>query len=121
MAVAVLQDHHMLGKRIVLSTLRSAGYDPLDYERMEPDELVERVVEDRVEVIMISTLMLASALKVRVVRDGLAGRGCRARIVVGGAPFRLDTELGRRVGADEAGMRGTDAVAILRRLTGGVR
>jgi len=63
-AIAVLHDYHMLGKRIVYSILRTSGFHLIDYGRLDVDELVERVITDQVTVILISTLMLPSALKV---------------------------------------------------------
>ena len=37
MAIAVLEDYHMLGKRIVASFLRSSGYHLMDYGRVTVD------------------------------------------------------------------------------------
>jgi methanogenic corrinoid protein MtbC1 len=58
--------------------------------------------------------MLPSALEVKAVRATLARRGHRVRIAVGGAPFLLDPELWREVGADAFGRSASDAVAIVR-------
>jgi methanogenic corrinoid protein MtbC1 len=38
--------------------------------------------------------------------------GTRARVIVGGAPFRIDRELREIVGADGTGMNAADAVKI---------
>jgi len=112
-AIAVLHDHHLLGKRIVYSILRASGYELFDYGRMEVGELVERVLADRIEVLLISVLMLPSAIKVREVRAGLDARGARVKIAVGGAPFLFDPELWREVGADAMGETAADAVRIV--------
>lgn len=114
-AIAVLSDYHMLGKRIVLSTLRTSGLDVLDYGRMEVDELVERVRADDVKILLISTLMLPAALKVKTVRKKLDAAGSRIRIAVGGAPFLFDRQLWQEVGADAMGRNASEAVAIVRR------
>lgn len=116
-AIVVLDDYHLLGKRIVLSVLRASGIPVLDYGRMQVEPLVDRVASDGVDHLLISVLMLPSALAVKAVRAALARRGCRVRIAVGGAPFLLDPELWREVGADAAGRSAADAVAIVRRWT----
>lgn len=113
-AVVVLDDYHLLGKRIVLSILRASGIAILDYGRMEVGPLVERAVADRLEILLVSALMLPSALEVKPLRAALARRGHRVRIAVGGAPFVLDPELWREVGADAAGRSAADAVVIVR-------
>ncbi len=114
-AIAVLSDYHTLGKRIVHAVMRASGFETLDYGRMEPDELAERVLADGVKILMISVLMLPSALKVKEVRSLLDAKGARVRIVVGGAPFLFDPALWREVGADAMGRNAADAVAIVRR------
>ena len=118
MAIAVLNDYHMLGKRIVLSVMRACGFDILDYGRMEVDELVERVLADNVKFLFVSVLMLPSALKVKAVREELDRRSGQVRIAVGGAPFLFDTELWREVGADAMGRTAADAVTIAERWRG---
>ena len=115
MAIVVLCDYHTLGKRIVLSVLRASGFEVLDYGHMEARELVERVLTDDVKVLLISVLMLPSALKVKEVCAALAARGRPVRVAVGGAPFLFDPELWREVGADAMGRTAADAVTIVQR------
>jgi methanogenic corrinoid protein MtbC1 len=119
LAIAVLSDYHTLGKRIVLSVMRASGFDILDYGRMDVDELVDRVLADDVKILLISVLMLPSALKIKALRAALDARGSRVRIAVGGAPFLFDPELWREVGADTMGHNAADAVTIVRRWKGG--
>ncbi len=113
-ALAVLDDFHMLGKRLVYSVLRAAGYDVLDYGRMQPKPLVERVEADGVDVLLLSVLMLPSALRVREV---VAALPLGVRVGVGGAPFRLDPGLAQEVGADAVGVTASDAIRIVRSFT----
>lgn len=115
MAIVVLSDYHTLGKRIVLSVMRASGFDVLDYGRMDVEGLVERVLADDVKILLISVLMLPSALKVKAVRSALDARGAKVKIAVGGAPFLFDPELWREVGADALGHNAADAVAIVQR------
>jgi methanogenic corrinoid protein MtbC1 len=114
-AITVLNDYHTLGKRIVLSVMRASGIDILDYGRQNVDELVDRVGADDAKILLVSVLMLPSALKVKAVRAALDARGIRVRIAVGGAPFLFDPQLWREVGADAMGRNAADAVAIVRR------
>ena len=69
--IAIAVDYHTLGKRMVLSVMRASGLPVLDYGRMDRDELVERVVADDTKILLISVLMLPSALKVKEVRSAL--------------------------------------------------
>ena len=114
-AIVVLNDYHMLGKRIVLSVMRASGFAILDYGRMDVDELVQRVLADHVKILLISVLMLPAALKVKEVRNKLDASGRQVRIAVGGAPFLFDPELWREVGADAMGRSAADAVTIVKR------
>ncbi len=101
-AIAVLEDHHSLGKRIVLSLMRAEGFSVIDYGHgISAEDLAEKAANDGIEILCISTLMLHSALRVRALRMELSKRDCFPRIIVGGAPFRLDTQLWKDVGADE--------------------
>jgi methanogenic corrinoid protein MtbC1 len=114
-AIVVLSDYHTLGKRIVLSVMRASGFDVLDYGRMDVEQLLERLLADDVKILLISVLMLPSALKVKTVRSALDARGIKVKIAVGGAPFLFDPELWREVGADAIGRNAADAVAIVQR------
>lgn len=109
-AIVVLNDYHMLGKRIVYSMLRASGFATADYGRLDVAGVVRRARDDRIEVLLISALMLPSALQVREVRQAL---GDSVKIAVGGAPFLFDENLWREVGADAMGRHAADAVQIL--------
>ena len=118
MAIAVLQDYHMLGSRIVHSALRANGYALKDYGRFGPESLVEKAIEDGIEVLFLSTLMLPAALKVKEVRDILQNQQKSMHIVVGGAPFRMDGQLWKDVGADAMGKTAGDAVDFINTIMG---
>lgn len=120
MAIAVLEDYHMLGMRIVYSALRASGFTLLNYGRVDMDQLVERVKRDGIRILLLSALMLPVALRVKVLRDRLQAEGCLPRILVGGAPFRFDDALWREVGADACGRTASEAVQAVARLIGGV-
>jgi methylmalonyl-CoA mutase cobalamin-binding domain/chain len=120
MAIAVLQDQHSLGKRIVYSVLRAGGYDLMDFgQGLTVEEVVEKTVEADLEFLLISTLMLPSALKVKNVVETLRKNGSSVKIIVGGAPFRLDSSLWEKVNADADGKNGTEVKKIIQKLMAG--
>ncbi len=112
-AIATLLDYHLLGKRIVYSHVRASGFELADYGRMGVEDLVNRIVADGVEIILVSALMLASALKVQDVRVRLDRLAPQVKLVVGGAPFNMDKRLWQAVGADAMGVDSADAVSLL--------
>jgi methanogenic corrinoid protein MtbC1 len=111
MAIAVLQDYHALGKRIVDAVLRAAGYKVLDFgQGLSVEKLVQETIANGIEILLISTLMLPSALKVKKVKEKLIAEGVSTKIIVGGAPFRLDSNLWKTVGADADGKTASNVV-----------
>lgn len=117
-AICALLDYHMLGKKLVQLVLKSAGYEVRDLGHgVSVEEAVERLKEANVDVLLISTLMLPSALKVKELREALRSAGLSPTIVVGGAPFRFDAALWKEVGADYMGTSASDALQILDAIT----
>lgn len=116
MAIVTLEDYHVLGKRIVYSALRASGYELDNYGQMQAADLVKRALADDVKILLISVLMLPSALHVKHVVDALRGQNCAAKVVVGGAPFHFDAQLWREVGADAFGETAMDAVKIVHQM-----
>ncbi|MBI2865146.1 MAG: cobalamin B12-binding domain-containing protein [Chloroflexi bacterium] len=120
MAIAVLEDHHQLGKRMVAQVLRAGGFELLDYGHgVRADSLVDRALGDDVGILLISTLMLPSALRVKEVRSRLSDSKTGIRLVVGGAPFLFDADLWQEVGADAMGRCATDAIRVVTALMDG--
>lgn len=113
MAIVVLDDYHMLGKRIVYSILRASGYELYNYNHMDIETLVNHIKKDNIKILLISVLMLPSALHVKELRRRLNEEGIKIKILVGGAPFRFDPVLYREVGADDMGINASDAVAYV--------
>ncbi len=114
-AIAVLHDYHTLGKNIVYSMLRAGGFELLDYGQKSVNELVERVLEDKIQILLVSVLMLPSALKIPELRAGLQQAEQPVKLIVGGAPFQFDDRLWQEVGADAVGLNAAQAVAIVNR------
>jgi len=114
MAITILQDYHMLGKRIVCSIFKSCGLHLIDYGGgMTIDALLHKIKEDKIEILLISALMLNTALKVKDLRKRLDEENINIKILVGGAPFRLDKNLWKEVGADFMAVTAGDGLKII--------
>ncbi len=121
LAIAVLEDYHLLGKRIVYAHLRSCGFDLIDYgQGISAEDLADRAIDDDIDILLISTLMLRSALKVEQVKLRFEASGSNIKILVGGAPFLLDPKLWQTVRADAMGRNAAEAVEIITKLYPGV-
>lgn len=113
LAMVVLEDFHLLGKRIICSVLRGVGYQITDYGRLDSAVLITQVQQDKIDILLISTLMLRSALKVQQVQQQLKQLGLTTKIIVGGAPFRFDKQLWQEVGADATAVSTRELLPIL--------
>ena len=118
MGIVVLEDYHMLGKRIIHSVLRAAGYEVEDLGQMNLASLVERLQQQPIQLLFVSTLMLRSALRVKELRDKLDELGLDTRLVVGGAPFRLDPLLAVEVNADATAGNAAELIPLVTRMVG---
>jgi methanogenic corrinoid protein MtbC1 len=118
MAICVLSDHHKLGKIIVYSVLRAGGFDLSDYGVMEVDDLFQRIQKEKIEILLISVLMLPSALKIKLLKEKLKASGLDIKLIVGGAPFRFDDRLWEAVGADAMCKTASDAISVIQTIMG---
>jgi trimethylamine corrinoid protein len=118
-AVALFEDHHTLGKRMVLSVLRTEGYATLDWGQVNLESTLARLRREPVDILMLSCLMLSSALHIRKLTKAIREEHLPVKVVVGGAPFRFDTELWMEVGADAMGTTASLAGALVRSLNEG--
>ena len=117
-ALVVFNDHHTLGKRIVYTYVRAAGYELKDYGIMnDAQSLFNAIKRDRIEALLISVLMLHSALKIKELTDMLKKEGYALKLIVGGAPFRFDPDLYKEIGADAMASNASEIPQILEQLT----
>ncbi|MFO7829775.1 MAG: cobalamin-dependent protein [Bacteroidales bacterium] len=115
MAIAVLEDFHLLGKRIIFSTLRASGYELIDLGGgLSIESIVNIVKTEEIKILLLSVLMLPSALRVKELKKQLKDFG--VTIVVGGAPFRFDEQLWEEVGADYYGKDSSEALKIVNKI-----
>ena len=115
MAIAVFEDYHLLGKRIIYSTLRASGFELIDLGGgLNTDNLIKLVQKEHIEILLLSVLMLPSALRIKELKERLADTN--VKIIVGGAPFRFDTNLWKEIGADGFGKDSSEAIEIVTKL-----
>ena len=115
MAIGVFEDYHMLGKRIVYSSLRASGFELTDLGGgLTIDYLVETIKKEQIRIMLLSVLMLPSALHIKELKEKL--KDVDVKILVGGAPFRFDAELWKEVGADGFGKDSSEAIQLVTKL-----
>jgi methanogenic corrinoid protein MtbC1 len=118
-AISTLTDHHLLGKKIIYSSLLSSGFKVIDFGAVgSASQLVEKTINNKIDILLISTLMYHSALKVKEVKELLIKSDSHVKILVGGAPFTFDKELWKQVGADEMGETASDALRVINQWIG---
>ncbi|MDP2890023.1 MAG: cobalamin-dependent protein [Bacteroidota bacterium] len=109
MAPGVFEDYHLLGKRIVFSSLRASGFELTDLGGgLTIDGLVETIKREKIKIMLLSVLMLPSALHIKDLKQRLGDTN--VKLIVGGAPFRFDAELWKEVGADGFGKDSSEAI-----------
>lgn len=114
MGIAVLADHHVLGKKIVKSVLNASGYSLIDLGYgLSPEEIIKQVIDKQIRILIISVLMFPSALQVKAVTDILCQAPYHVKVLVGGAPFILDDSLWLRVGATAMGRNAADDIPVI--------
>jgi len=113
-AVVTYNDYHVLGKKILYSVLRSTGINVLDYGHgITTDQIIKKLKSDKIKFLLISTLMLHSALEIKELKNEIKKQELAVKIMVGGAPFIFDELLWKQVGADAMGKTPSDAINIL--------
>ncbi len=114
MAIVIINDYHLLGKRCVYALLRASGYTILDYGIVtDLEELVDRVKSDNIEILLISVLMLQSALSIENFSKLINNTGLKTKIIVGGAPFRFDKQLWQEVGANAMATNSSEVISVI--------
>lgn len=117
-AIVSLEDYHLLGVHIVRMAMQSAGEAVLDYGRMDVETLADRLCRDKIQYLLVSTLMLRSALQVKRLQEILEARSINLMVIVGGAPFRFDELLWKKVRADLTTQSPMEALEFINRQKG---
>ncbi len=112
-------DIHSIGKNIVATMLRSAGFEVIDLGVDVPTgTIVEKVRELKPDIVGLSALMTTTMTKQREVIKALEGVGLRGdvKVIVGGAP--VTEEWVEEIGADACGQDAGSAVELALELIG---
>lgn len=97
-------DLHDLGKSIVITLLKSAGFDVYDLGIDVPAEkFVEKVKETRADILALSALLTTSMMEMKNVIDALKKAGVResVKVIIGGHP--VSEKFSKEIGADAYG------------------
>ncbi len=115
--LTVLEDYHALGMQIIGMYLQAIGVEYIAYELgITSEELERKVIEDRIEILLISTLMLRSALKIELLIRNFRKNKKEILVIVGGAPFFLDKNLWKKVGADAMSSNAFEVIPLIKKL-----
>jgi len=104
-------DVHSIGKNIVATMLRVAGFDVTDLGVDVPtDVFIQKVKELKPELLGLSALLTTTMdeqrkIIIRLKEEGLRGK---IKVMVGGAP--VSPEWAKEIGADSVGLDAQDAV-----------
>jgi methanogenic corrinoid protein MtbC1 len=120
-------DFHGLGKKIVGGCLTANMYNVHDLGiNVEPEKFVDEALRVKAEIIGVSSMMVHTTLGeqgARGVRKILNERGLESHIklIVGGAPYRFDPELYKKVNADGWSDNALEVVNLVETLIGKMR
>ena len=110
-------DIHDIGKNLVVMMLEGAGFKIIDLGvDLSVEQLVERVVEIKPDILGLSALLTTSMPEMKKVLETLEAQGLRKnlKVMVGGAP--VDSRFAESIGADGYGEDAAAAVKLARKL-----
>ena len=104
-------DIHDIGKNLVATMLRGAGFKIVDLGiNVTPERFCEEARATAADVIALSALLTTTMPNMQVTIDALRSAGIDTPVMVGGAPVTAD--FAQRVGAAAYGKHAADAVDI---------
>lgn len=112
-------DIHSIGKNIVATMLKAAGFEVIDIGVDVPTQtFVEKVRELKPDILGLSALMTTTMMKQKEVIEALKEAGLRdqVKVIIGGAP--VTEEWAREIGADAVGLDAASAVEAALKLIG---
>ncbi len=112
-------DIHELGKNLVATMLRAAGFEVIDLGvDVPPEKFIEAVKKYNAKVLGLSALMTTTMIEQRKVIEALMKEGLRGKVkvIVGGAP--VTEEWAKQIGANAYGRDAYDAVRKVKQLLG---
>ena len=92
----VYGDVHDIGKNLVRTILSNNGYEIIDLGKQVPVErIIATAVEEKVDAIGLSALLVSTSQQMPLVVDSLRERGLRIPVLIGGAA--VNAEFARRI------------------------
>jgi len=120
--LGTLVDGHHLGARLVGTFLRTSGAEVIDVgAELSPTEMVAHARDKGADVLAVSVFLLRSVRYVSEIQKLLSRDGGKIKLAVGGAPFRADPDLARRVATDCWAPDAVRAALAIRNLVNGRR
>jgi len=87
----VYGDVHDIGKNLVRTILSNNGYEVIDLGKQVPVErIITTAVEQKVDAIGLSALLVSTSQQMPLVIEGLRERGLRIPVLIGGAAVNAD-------------------------------
>lgn len=116
-AICVSGELHEIGLRIVCDFLEMEGWRTIYVGANTPAPDLIRIVEyEKVGVLAISATMTFHLQRVREIIDAVRKSGQAVKIIVGGLPFRMSSDLWKVVGADGFAESAAELPALMSRL-----
>ncbi|MEM1691130.1 MAG: corrinoid protein [Thermofilaceae archaeon] len=112
-------DLHDIGKSIVATMLRAAGFNVIDLGvDVPPEKFVQAAIEHKADIVAMSALLTTTMLEMKSVIEELKKAGIRdkVKVVVGGAAVTED--FARSIGADGYGEDAVKGVKVCKELLG---
>ncbi len=113
----VLTDIHEIGKNIVITLMKTHGFEVYDLgANVSPTTFVDKAEEVNADIIAMSSLMTTTMTYQKDVIDYLKEKGLREKyiVLVGGGP--VNEEWAEQIGADGTSDSATGAVELAKRL-----
>ena len=108
-------DIHDIGKNLVALMLKNYGFRVIDLGKDVPKEtIIDTAINENAEIIGLSALMTTTMQQMDNVVQYASERGCKAKIMIGGAVITPD--YAERIGADAYSSDASDAVKVAERL-----
>lgn len=113
-------DYHALGRKIVATFLKMAGFDVVDLGLSVPNQtFVDVVKKEKAQLVCVSALIIHTAREIEKLRELLDQNGLRhVKILVGGAPFNFEPRLAEEVKADAMAGNGVEAIKVAKEMLG---
>ena len=112
-------DYHALGRKMVGTFLRMAGWKVYDLGNdVTAEEFVSKAIEVNASVIGVSAMMYSTAENIKKLRQKIDDQGLKDKIMlaVGGAVFKLRPDLVQEVGGDGTANSAVNAPKLFNQL-----